>query len=186
MASPRQSLSTNPFPLRVKLAIETIEMFRMPFMMVRHGRPGLSPREGALYLAAVDVVRLYMTEEHGFADARRTEAVADRPTKPNATRVAKRGSGGRAPDSNDELDAMMRTIETTRDRARLAKLRDQREQRGSRPDDASGNASPRNHADGAGPGPNPGGDGTRPNDRADDGTPGNDSHDDGSEGPLQG
>ncbi|MBM4051467.1 MAG: hypothetical protein FJ270_01825 [Planctomycetes bacterium] len=45
-----------------------IATFRVAFLAGRHGQPGLSPREGAMYLAAVDVVRLYMCGEHDFAD----------------------------------------------------------------------------------------------------------------------
>ncbi|MBM4111282.1 MAG: hypothetical protein FJ254_08015 [Phycisphaerae bacterium] len=45
-----------------------IATFREAFLAGRHGQPSLSPREGAMYLAAVDVVRLYMCGEHDYAD----------------------------------------------------------------------------------------------------------------------
>lgn len=60
---------TTSLPARVTLALRMIATFRGAFLAGRHGQPSLSPREGALYLAAVDVVRLYMSGEHDFADA---------------------------------------------------------------------------------------------------------------------
>lgn len=56
------------FPKRVTLALRVIAAFRRAFLAGRHGAPALSPREGALYLAAVDVVRLYIIGEHDFSD----------------------------------------------------------------------------------------------------------------------
>ncbi len=56
------------FPRRVTLALRIIAAFRRSFLAGRHGAPALSPREGAMYLAAVDVVRLYMVGEHDFSD----------------------------------------------------------------------------------------------------------------------
>jgi hypothetical protein len=56
------------FPRRVTLALRIIAAFRGAFLAGRHGAPALSPREGAMYLAAVDVVRLYMVGEHDFLD----------------------------------------------------------------------------------------------------------------------
>jgi hypothetical protein len=60
---------TTSLPTRVTLALRMIATFRGAFLAGRHGQPGLSPREGAMYLAAVEVVRLYMCGEHDFADA---------------------------------------------------------------------------------------------------------------------
>ena len=60
---------TISLPTRVTLALRMIATFRGAFLAGRHGQPGLSPREGAMYLAAVEVVRLYMCGEHDFADA---------------------------------------------------------------------------------------------------------------------
>ena len=59
---------TTSLPNRVTLALRMIATFREAFLAGRHGQPGLSPREGAMYLAAVDVVRLYMCGEHDFSD----------------------------------------------------------------------------------------------------------------------
>jgi hypothetical protein len=59
---------TTSLPARVTLALRMIATFRGAFLAGRHGQPSLSPREGAMYLAAVDVVRLYMCGEHDFAD----------------------------------------------------------------------------------------------------------------------
>lgn len=60
---------TTSLPTRVTLALRMIATFRGAFLAGRHGQPGLSPREGAMYLAAIEVVRLYMCGEHDFADA---------------------------------------------------------------------------------------------------------------------
>jgi hypothetical protein len=78
-----------------------IATYRGAFLAGRLGQTGLSPREGAMYLAAVDVVRLYMIGEHDFADALPSGPAADEPVEgPSpAARVNKRG-----PDPDREGD----------------------------------------------------------------------------------
>jgi hypothetical protein len=70
-----------------------IATYRGAFLAGRLGQPGLSPREGAMYLAAVDVVRLYMIGEHDFADALATAPASDEPVEgpSSGVRVNKRG-----------------------------------------------------------------------------------------------
>jgi hypothetical protein len=79
-----------------------IATYRGAFLAGRLGQTGLSPREGAMYLAAVDVVRLYMIGEHDFADAFASAPPDDEPVErpSSGVRVNKRG-----PDPDGEGDA---------------------------------------------------------------------------------
>lgn len=86
-------LPTSSLPARVRLALHMIATYRGAFLAGRLGQTGLSPREGAMYLAAVDVVRLYMIGEHDFADALATAPASDEPVEGPSpgVRVNKRG-----------------------------------------------------------------------------------------------
>ncbi|MFM1882064.1 MAG: hypothetical protein RJA05_473 [Planctomycetota bacterium] len=102
MPPTQRLLPTLSLPARVRLALHMIATYRGAFLAGRLGQTGLSPREGAMYLAAVDVVRLYMIGEHDFADAFASAPPDDEPVErpSSGVRVNKRG-----PDPDGEGDA---------------------------------------------------------------------------------